>query len=135
MTEGEQAALKMRTAAARALNLLADQVAALSIQEAPIAPGGGTLRGSCVYPANDEDGSHTATEDDLTAMVSYNTVYAAAQHEGEMTYERNGATIHWKVEHHTEPGTKTHYLEDPYKAMLPRIEPFVAAMVRAEFDK
>lgn len=129
MTEIE---LIVRRAAAKALNELADQVAALSTPETPIVTG--TLRGSAIYPGNDAEGSHTATEDDLTSMVSYNTVYAAAQHEGEMTYERNGKLIHWVVKQHTEPGTKTKYLEDPYKAMVPRIEPYVAAKIREGLD-
>jgi hypothetical protein len=130
MTEVERI---VRRATARALNLLADQLAAMAIPETPMVTG--TLRGSEVFPSNDGDGSHTATEDHLESMVSFNTVYAMAQHEGDMTYERNGKEIHWVVKRHTEPGTKTHYLEDPYKALVPRMEPFIAAYIKEELDR
>jgi Minor capsid protein len=130
MTEVERI---VRKATARALNLLADQLAAKALQETPMVTG--TLRGSEVFPSNDLDGSHTATEDHLTSMVSFNTVYAQAQHEGEMTYERNGKEIHWVVKRHTEPGTKDHYLSDPYKALIPHMQPFIDAYVKQELDR
>jgi hypothetical protein len=119
-------------ATAEALNKLGDQVAALSLPEVPLEEG--TLRGSAVYPSND-DGSHSATPEHLESMVSYNTVYAAAQHEGWALQHRGDKIILWVVKHHSEPGTKTHFLSDPYKAMVPRMEPFIAASIRKALDE
>lgn len=138
--------------AAGALNQLADKVAADSLPEVPLEFG--ELRASAVYPGNDPDGTSTATEDDLEAMVSYNTVYAAAQHEEWAEQSRMHPvvfiagvgwrtlvdkiyphTVMWVVKNHTEPGTKGHFLSDPYKAMVPRMEPFVAASIARDIDE
>lgn len=138
--------------AADALNQLADKVAADSLPEVPLEYG--ELRASAVYPGNDPDGASRATEDNLEATVSYNTVYAAAQHEGFAEQNRihpvvyiEGVgwrtlvdkfyphTVLWVVKNHTEPGTKAHFLSDPYKAMIPRMEPFVAASISKGLDE
>ena len=47
------------------------------------------------------------------------TVYAAAIHEGQATQTRDGKEVLWKVEHWSEPGTGTKYLEAPFKLAYP----------------
>jgi hypothetical protein len=137
---------------AQALNQLADKVAADSLPEVPLEYG--TLRASAVYPGNDPDGESTATEDNLEAQVSYNTVYAAAQHEGWALQQRSHPVVYiegvgfrtltekfyphevvWVVKKYNEPGTKSHYLSDPFKAMVPRMEPFIGATIAQTLDK
>ena len=120
-------------ASANALNQLADSVAADAIPETPLEQG--TLRASEVYPGNDVDGSHTATEDNLESKVSFNTVYAAAQHEGWAIQHRGGKEVFWQVKNYSEPGTKSKFLEDPWKKMIPRMEPFIAASIRKAIDE
>lgn len=137
-------------ASAQAINQLMDKVAADSLEEVPLEFG--ELRASAIYPGNDADGTSTATEDNLEAAASYNTVYAAAQHEGQAIQERNHPvvltkvgwrtllsvdyqhTILWVVKKYTEPGTKAHFLSDPLKAMVPRTEPFVSASIAQALD-
>jgi hypothetical protein len=118
------------------VNLAAAHVMSDSIDEAPLGPGhqqGGhklsgpsTLRESAKL---DEASRHH-----LWANLSYNTPYAAAQHEGVAEMHRNGTIIHWEVHHHTTPGTKTKYLEDPLKKFTPRFEAFLAAHVRDRLE-
>lgn len=144
---------RVRTAAATALNQLADKVAADSVPEVPFEFG--ELRASALYPGNDP-GSQ-CSPDDLAAgaLASYNTVYAAAQHEGWAIQHRmhpvvplfksgvlvgfytdtSKIDVHeivWVVENYSEPGTKDHFLEDPLKANIPRMELFMAASISAE---
>jgi hypothetical protein len=149
---GDQMAHIVCRSAATALNQLADKVAADSLIEVPLE--NGELRASAVYPGNDPDGASAATEDDLEANVSYNTVYAAAQHEGwaeqnrmhpvvfikdvgwrTLTDKIYPHTVLWKVKKYSEPGTGAHYLSNPYKRMIPRIEPFVAASISKGLDE
>ena len=144
---------RIHEAAARALNQIADGIAADSERETPHDKG--ELRASALYPGNDP--ASRCEPDDLVsgAMVSYNTVYAAAQHEGwaeqhwihpRVPIIKGGVLVGfytdtskiklkdviWVVKHHTEPGTKTHFLEDPLKAKTPRMELFMAASIDAE---
>lgn len=147
----EKVIVIVKKAAAKAFNQLADKVAADSLEEVPLEFGG--LRASAVYPGNDLDGLSTATEDKLESQVSYNTVYAAAQHEGWALQHRNHPVafiegvgwrtitskiyeheVLWVVKNYSEPGTKSHFLSDPYKAMVPRMEPFVSATIAKELD-
>lgn len=149
---GAQIAQIVSRSAATALNQLADKVAADSLEEVPLL--NGELRASAVYPGNDPEGTSAATEEDLEATVSYNTVYAAAQHEGFAEQQRMHPvvfikdvgwrtlvdksyphTVLWVVKKYTEPGTKSHFLGDPFKAMVPRMEPFVSASVAKGLDE
>jgi hypothetical protein len=151
MTGDQISAIVCRSAAA-ALNQIADKVAADSLPEVPLE--NGELRASAVYPGNDPDGTSSATEDDLEATVSYNTVYASAQHEGFAEQERmhpvvyikdvgwrtltnkiQPHTVMWVVKNYSEPGTQSHFLSDPFKAMVPRMEPFVAASISKGLDE
>jgi hypothetical protein len=128
---------RMREAAADAINEWTDDVAALSLIEVPKGSRHREgepdleLASSIRFPGNDP--TMAATADDLDAYISYDTVYAGAQHEGEAYMHRyteaGEIEIHWVVEKYTEPGAKSHYLEDPYKAMIPSLEGRVAAKV------
>jgi hypothetical protein len=148
----EVAATIINRAAARAMNVCADDLAARSIDECPMETG--TLRGTCQYPSNDPTGSHSATEDDLDAVVSYNTVYAAAQHEGAALQHRmhpvypigdgqfrtntrviKPRVIEWVVKRYTTPGTKSHFLSDPLKAMAPRYERLIGLQVEKDLSE
>ena len=70
-----------------------------------------------------------ATVVDPWAELSWNTVYAAAQHEGEMFYERDGKVIHWVVRNRP-GGGKTKWLEHEVLAMIPRYERYIARGMR-----
>jgi hypothetical protein len=86
----------------------------LLAQAVPLAPiETGTLRGSAVGP-DPETGEHFIERDDyVEAMVSFNTPYAARQHE----------ELEWKHPR----GGQAKYLEQPYKALMPRWERALAA--------
>lgn len=137
-----------RNVAAEALNDYTDKIALMSQQEVP--RNDFDLADSMLAPDNDP-GSR-ATPEDLDAEISYNTSYAAVQHEGEAVmvhrhpiipaagggfFEKVGEpaniVIEWKAQSYTTPGTKSHYLGDPYKAMIPGLEPFVYERVRRAF--
>lgn len=130
---------RMREAAADAINDWTNDLAALSLIEVPKGPHKHTgepddlaLAESVRFPGNDP--AMAATADDLDAYVSYDTVYAGVQHEGEawMTHhDEKGEPyeVFWKVEKYTTPGTKSHYLEDPFKSLIPSLESRVAAKV------
>jgi hypothetical protein len=72
-----------------------------------------------------------STPETLVGTVEYDQPSAAAQHEGAMLYERDGKTIEWIVHQYTTEGTKSHYLSDPMKAMIPQIEIRASAKVEA----
>lgn len=152
MGEFDDVQLRIRVAAAEAINRLADKVAADAIPETPIE--NGELRASELYPGN--DAASACQPDSLAdgATVSFNTVYAAAQHEGEAlqhwmhpripiikggvlvgfftdTSKVAEKDVMWIVKNYSEPGTKSHYLEDPFKATIPRMELFMAASISA----
>lgn len=141
-----------RQVAAAALNEFTDDIAEMSLVEVPKEDL--ELAGSILYPGNDP--ASRATPEDLDAEISYNTIYAAAQHEGWMIYLRlhpvepvteggvvvgyfedetriEPTEIFWKVEHYTTPGTKDHYLSDPLKAKMPDMEAFIYKRVREAF--
>lgn len=87
-----------REGARQGLIRWAEEVLTRSIPECPLGPSGGTLRDSGHVWAPGENGLG-----DLESGVTYNTPYAVKQHE-ELEY------------HHTTPGTKAKYLEDPANA-------------------
>lgn len=145
----------VRKGGANGLNQCADDLAGKAISEAPIETG--ELRASAVYPAIDP--SHAASQVELEAIVSFNKVYAAAQHEGQIVYEapvtyvvneytrttKTGAVV---VREHTATigpgvvelrnhprGGKSHYLSDPFKAGINRYEEIVAAAVKKEVEE
>jgi len=142
----DEAQKMIRKAAAGGINDFADGVAADSELEVPVKLG--DLKASALYPGNDP--ASRCDPENLTdgAMVSYNTVYAAAQHEGEALQHRmhpvvpitkHGVVVgfftdvtriyehevEWVVEHYTEPQTKSHFLSDPLKNKTPQLERFI----------
>lgn len=148
----DNAQQRVRVAAAKAFNDFADKVAADSELEVPLKYG--ELKASALYPANDP--ASRCNPDNLAdgAMVSYNTVYAAVQHEGYAIQHRmhpvvpiikHGVVVgyftdvtriyehevEWVVTKHTEIGTKTHFLGDPLKDNTPKLERFTALNIVA----
>lgn len=147
--------------AADAINQFANTIANRSLREVPKGPREdspyghrgqfeeGSLAESIKAPFNDPESR--ADETYLTAWVSYDTVYAGVQHEGianmmhthpiipgklgffEKTSVEEPHLIEWVVENYTTPGTKSHYLSDPYKAAVPEFQPFMYRKVREAF--
>lgn len=153
MTNGEEVELRVRKAAANAINASGDDLAGRAIEEAPVLTG--ELRASARFPGNDPDAR--AYETDLEASVSFNTPYAAAQHEGFAEQHRQYAvvpivksgvvvgfftdktklkphTVQWVVKNHP-GGGKTHYLSDPLKAMVDRYQAVIAASVKKSLEE
>lgn len=96
-----------RRAAMAALKVIADDLMGRAQREAPVEEG--TLRGSATVTI-------VTTSEMGSAVVSFNTVYAARQHE----------EVTWK---HPKGG-KAKYLEDPLKAMAQRYVQALAAAQR-----
>lgn len=142
----------IKTATAGALNSFADKVFADSEPQVPLKFG--ELKASALYPANDP--ASRCDPDNLVdgAMVSYNTVYAAAQHEERALQHRMHPVVpivkkgivvgyytdtskiyehdvEWVVKRHTEVGTKGHFLSDPLKDNTPQLERFTALNIAA----
>lgn len=152
MITGEQLINLVKKGAVDALNLSADDLAGRAISETPVREG--ELRASARYPGNDPESR--ATPDNLIAQVSFNTPYAAAQHEGRALQHRKYAvkpivkegktvgfftdksvvdphTVLWVVKDHP-GGGKSHYLSDPFKSMVARYEAVVAANIKKELE-
>ena len=100
---GTQVSANVRRAVEAALPGIAEQVLTLSKREVPVETG--TLMRS---------GTVTMTNGGRTAEISYNTPYAAYQHEGVDLVHPNGG--------------KAKYLEDPLRASAPKV---IEALARA----
>jgi hypothetical protein len=85
-------------------------------------PRGGT---SVIARSRHVDLDLRATPEKLEAQVVYESDYALAQHEGVMEYERGGKAITWAAHNYSTPGTKSHYLSDPLKALAGNL-PYIA---------
>lgn len=152
MSELDDIQIKIRQAAASAINSFADKVHADSEPQVPLKFG--ELKASALYPANDPASRCDPENLVAGALVSYNTVYAAAQHEGQATQHRMHPSVpiikggvlvgwftdtskiyehevEWVVKHHSEVGTKTHYLSDPLNDNTPKLERFTALHIAA----
>lgn len=154
----DELVLYYKTVAAEAINDFASDIAHASLRQVPKGPREddhrgqfeeGSLAASIRYPGNDPESR--ADIEYMVAWISYDAPYAGAQHEGMATMVHKHpiipgqegffedltmdmpVTIEWKAEHYTTPGTKSHFLSDPYKAAIPHMEPFVYARVRAAF--
>lgn len=136
----DEVKLRIREAAADGINEWINDLAELSLVEVPKGPRNRNgepdlnLAGSIRYPGNDP--LMAAHAEDLDAQIVYLADYAAAQHEGIAVRHHVGRygiekDIVWVVKDYTTPGTKSHYLEDPLKAMMPLQEEYVAKHVRA----
>ncbi len=113
---------RSRFGAARALNEAANDLKVHSLQITPMEFG--PLRASVEVDR--------ANHQHLRAQVSYNTKYAAAQHEGEMTYTRaDGTIVHWVARNYTTPGTGSKFLERPLLALVPHLAGYIARGVRS----
>ena len=146
---------QMREASAKSFDAFANKVMADSEPRVPLKFG--ELKASALYPDNDP--ASRCDPDNLPegSMVSYNTVYAAAQHQGEATQHRmhpvyplvvKGVflgfrtdvtrvyehTVEWVVEHYSEPGTGRHFLSDPLNDNTPKLERFTALNIAKALD-
>lgn len=153
MLRGNDIIKLVQAGAVEAINVSLNDLAGRAIAETPVEEG--TLRASARYPANDS--ASAATADKLEGIVSFNTVYAAAQHEGNAVQHRkyavrpivkHGVTIGfftdkstidphvvlWVVRKHP-GGGKSHYLSDPFKAMVSRYEKVIAANVEKKLEE
>lgn len=108
----------------------------------------GSLAGSIRYPGNDPAMRCDPASDYFSAAIEYDTEYAVAQHEGiavmihhhpvipgaqgffERTDVEQDIEIVWEVKNYTTPGTKSHYLSDPFKAAIPFMEDSVGRYIR-----
>jgi hypothetical protein len=144
----EEIIKEAKQGAADGINASGDDLAGQAIAETPVEEG--TLRASARYPANDSESA--ATPNVLEAQVSFNTPYAAAQHEGQALQHRQFAvkpdghggfftdindikphTVLWVVKNHP-GGGKSHYLSDPLKAMVNRYEQAIARSISERLD-
>lgn len=80
-------------------------------------------------------GDHTtASPEHLVAEVYFDKIYAAAQHEGEMFYQRDDGTIvHWVVRNRP-AGGKSKYLEHPLYNLIPHFDRYIAEAVRRKLE-
>lgn len=107
MSDGARKAAARRAATVEAMRVIGEDLLGRSQRDAPVEEG--TLRGS--------GQTHTTVHaDSVETEVSFDTVYAARQHE----------EVTWK---HPKGG-KAKYLEDNLKAMAPRYLSALAAAVR-----
>ena len=109
---GELASAREKIGAERGLRKWAEHVLQQATVEVPVAPSGGTLQDSGM---TDVDPAR------MEATVSYDTPYAVVQHEN-LTY------------HHTKPGAKAKYLEDPLNASRADGLAILAAEIRAALE-
>ncbi|MGV9282118.1 minor capsid protein [Streptomyces sp. NPDC003730] len=96
---------ELRAAAARGLVLAAEHVLAESLEIVPLDEG--PLQNS---------GTASVDEGDLTAAVSYDTPYAARQHE--------------ELDYRHAPGRQAKYLEQPLNANRGQVQQLIAAELR-----
>jgi hypothetical protein len=155
MTVFTEAEVVIRRSAADGINDAANDLAGRSMGQAPVDTG--ELRASAAYPAVDP--RSRATPVTLLATVSFNKVYAHAQHAGEIVYPL-AVTYHVREHERRKPkggvtmvrshaavigpgvvelrvhprGGKDHYLSDPLKAMTPRYEAYVGAKVKVALE-
>lgn len=113
---GRQIADELEGVTAAAINVYMDSaVRPVAIQGAPVEEG--TLRGSTVVD--------DATPEHLVATMSFNTPYAAAQHEGYAVQMRGGREVIIHFRNHPRGGGD-HYLSGALKLATPGFAPFIA---------
>jgi hypothetical protein len=115
----------MLDAAERAVTASANDLLGRAVADAPIEEG--TLRGSGRV---DVDSTPTSIE----ATVSFNTVYAAAVHQGHATQHRGGKTVEWVMRNNPRGGGPR-YLEKNLLAMTARYEQVIAAAVSQALER
>lgn len=125
--------LTIRRGAAKGINRATNIVFAGSQRQVPRQLGDLAATGQA--PSNSAE--HEATEQDLEALVTYGTAYAAAQHEGIALQERASGPVLWVVTQYTTPGTGRHFLLDPLMEMAgnDNFERIVGESVQAELAK
>jgi hypothetical protein len=114
---------RVRAAAEIAVDELADRVHGEAVELAPLETG--RLRESARVDTDQDD------ERGYRREVSFNTPYAAVQHEGRW---ETGPLAGREIRHYTTPGTGPKYLEAPLKRAIPDVEPHIARRVREALD-
>lgn len=122
-------------AAVAAVNAAADEVYQMSQIEVPKGYDdnseeryGQTLEESGRGPF--QDPGLMAIPEKIEAVVVYDQPYAHAVHEGWAMMSRATGEVLWAIKDFTTEGTKDHYLEDPLKAVVPKLE----LMAGVEFE-
>jgi hypothetical protein len=103
--DGDKLDRRAHSGAAQGLRNAAEHILQVSREQVPIEEG--TLERS---------GRASMDRSSLTAAVSYDTVYAARQHE-ELTWQHA-------------PGRKAKYLEDPFLTEEPQVAALIQAAIR-----
>lgn len=109
---------RVRAAAEIAVDELADRVHGEAVQLAPLETG--RLRESARVDTERDD------ENGYRREVSFNTPYAAVQHEGGW---ETGPLAGHRIRRYTTPGTGPKYLEAPLKRAIPDLEPHISKRV------
>lgn len=117
MSTADDIERRMREAAERAVSVAAHDLLGRAQRAAPVEEG--TLRASGVVEM-EEHARGALPGHAIVATVSFNTPYAARQHE----------EITWKHPR----GGKAKYLEDELKAMTPRYERVIGESIRAALE-
>lgn len=108
-----------------------------AVERAPIGTGVGTGNPPSEDPGRLRASGHVTrvtigADGKLEGKVVFDTVYAAAQHEGHAIMHRNGTTYEWRARRWSEPDTGPKYLENPLLEMAPRyVRAIAAAVARA----
>ena len=123
LIEGDELKRRARAGAARAINVCLEDLLAQAVKEAPVDTG--ALRASGHV-------NRRATPRDLDGLVAFPTPYAAAQHEGEATYQPPRGHVVFR--NHPKGGKKK-YVEDPLKMNAQRYEGVIAASVKREIER
>jgi hypothetical protein len=131
----------MEKLAALAMNRAAARILRAAIELTPMETG--ALRASGKI-------SKYAEEGDLHVVITFDTPYAAAQHEGKATmrrggtavrassrasaHVRGGTTYEWRAQHYSTPGTGPKYLEWPMKDFTFEYEHELAKVIQAGLE-
>jgi hypothetical protein len=133
---GTEIAAMVAEEAALAINVLAEQVYLESQVQVPksgdertVERHGATLAESGVYPGNQPELGATPAK--LEATVGYDSDYAHAQHEGFARQQRENGEVEWHVAEYTTPGTKSKFLEDPFKGAMAQLEEAIGMRIKA----
>jgi hypothetical protein len=152
-----------REAFAYALDRFTNRVAARSLELVPKGPrgedeesGDETLAESIRYPGNDYSYSAMNYADlhgmYMSASIEYTAPYAAVQHEGmalmehhhpiipgrrgffELTSKEAEIIVQWQAREYTTPGTQDHFLSEPMRSAIPRMEGEIGRSIRYQFN-
>ena len=125
LLSGRELERRVREGAAEGINLCIEHLLGASVPEAPVETG--ELRASGHV-------ARRATPRDLVAELRFTAQHAAAQHEGEITYERGGRVVHAVFRRYPRGGGKR-YVSNPLKANVHRYERIIAAAQKRRLEQ